>query len=295
MPRATKSCLPLLALLAAPLLVLAPPSRSAPAPLGPPKNLTNSIKMKLVRILPGKFMMGSPDDEGGRQAYEGPRHEVQITKAFYLGAHKVTQAQYQKVMGTNPSIFAAGGRAQDEVRGLSTDDFPVDSVSYPDAVAFCAKLSALPGEKGARRVYRLPTEAEWEYACRAGTTTPFHFGKSASSTQANFNGSQPYGGAPTGPNLGRTCKVGSYKPNAWGLFDMHGNLWEWVADRYDPNGYTARPRKDPHCTKGAQYMSRGGGWACAGLMCPAAYRAPCQPMGTHQDGFRVACTLGGPR
>jgi formylglycine-generating enzyme required for sulfatase activity len=172
----------------------------------------------------------------------------------------------------------------------------VDSVSYQDAVDFCARLSALPGEKGARRAYRLPTEAEWEYACRAGTRTPFHFGKTLSSTQANFNGNQPYEGAATGPSLGRTAKVGSYKPNAWGLYDMHGNVWQWVADRYGARNYYAEgPRKDPHCKAGPLYMSRGGAYMSTGWMCRAAYRAFCQPVGTQQDGFRVACTIGGVR
>jgi formylglycine-generating enzyme required for sulfatase activity len=298
MPRATKRSLPLLALvLAAPLLVPAPPSSSAPAPVGPPKKLTNSIGMKLVCIPAGKFLMGSPDDEPDRYAdHEGPRHEVQITKAFYLGAFEVTQAQYQKVMGTNPSSFSAGGHMQHQVRGMNTDDFPVDSVSYQDGIDFCTKLSALPAEKAARRVYRLPTEAQWEYACRAGTKTPFHFGKSLSSRQANFNGSQPYGGAAKGPTLGRPCKVGSYKPNAWGLYDMHGNLWEWVADRYAGSNYTESPRKDPHCKTGARYICRGGGWGSAGWMCRAAHRAPgWQPGGWEQGGFRVACIIGGPR
>jgi formylglycine-generating enzyme required for sulfatase activity len=293
----TKRCLPLLALLAvAPLLVHAGRTSSAPAPLGPARKLTNSIGMKLVRIPPGKFLMGSPNDEALRQPIEGPRHEVEITRPFYMGIYEVTQAQYKKVMGKNPSAYRAGGRGQGQVRGLNTDDFPVDSVSYQNAADFCKKLSALPAEKGARRFYRLPTEAEWEYACRAGTSTPFAFGKALSSTQANFNGNSPYGGAASGPSLGRPCKVGSYKPNAWGLYDMHGNMWEWVADRYRAsNFYAESPRKDPHCKIGPMYMSRGGAWAGTGLMCRSAYRAHCQPAGTLQDGIRVACTIGGAR
>jgi formylglycine-generating enzyme required for sulfatase activity len=297
MSLATKRCLPLLALLAlVPLLVPAGPSSSAPAPLGPARKLTNSIGMKLVRIPPGKFLMGSPNEEHGRQVNESPRHEVEIRRSFYMAIYEVTQAQYKKVVGKNPSRFAAGGQFQHQVRGLNTDDFPVDSVSYQDAGDFCKKLSALPAEKGARRFYRLPTEAEWEYACRAGTTTPFAFGKSLSSTQANFNGNQPYGGAANGPHLQRPQKVGSYKPNAWGLYDMHGNVFEWVADRFGASNYYAEgPRKDPHCKEGRLYISRGGAWNCQGLMCRSAHRVPCQPIGTQSDGIRVVCTLGGAR
>src|SRR5204863_6448340 len=135
---------------------------------------------------------------------------------FHLGVYPVTQAQYEKVMGNNPSQFRPGKD------GLDTADFPVENISWQNAKDFCAKLSALPAEKSAGRVYRLPTEAEWEYACRAGTTTPFAFGKALSSDQANFNGTLPYGGAAKGPHLNRPAKVGSYKPNAFGLYDMHG-------------------------------------------------------------------------
>jgi formylglycine-generating enzyme required for sulfatase activity len=136
----------------------------------------------------------------------------------------------------------------------------------------------------------------WEYACRAGTTTPFAFGKSLSSTQANFNGNSPYGGAANGPSLGRPCKVGSYKPNAWGLYDMHGNVWEWVADRYGPgNSYAESPRKDPHCKEDRLYISRGGAWNGQGQVCLLCTPGPCQPTGTTSDGIRVVCTLVGVR
>jgi formylglycine-generating enzyme required for sulfatase activity len=146
---------------------------------------------------------------------------------------------------------------------LNTDDFPVDSLTWDEAVLFCNKLSALPAEKAARRFYRLPTEAEWEYACRAGakTHTPFSFGKSLSSRQANFDGTQPYGDAERGPSLGRTAKVGSYKPNAWGLYDMHGNVWQWCSDWYARDYYTNCPRTDPPGPeKGTRRVSRGGAW-----------------------------------
>jgi formylglycine-generating enzyme required for sulfatase activity len=288
MPRAVKRSLPLLALLAAaPLLVPVESSRSAPAPVAAPKKLTNSIKMKLVRIPAGKFMMGSPNDEKERQNNEGPRHEVEITKAFYLGAYEVTQAQYKKVIGKNPSAFSATGSHAHQVRGVVTDDFPVDTVSLQDAVDFCKKLSALPAEKGARRVYRIPSEAEWEYACRAGTTTAFHFGATLATTQANAGGTQ-----------NRPVRVGSYKPNAWGLYDMHGNVWEWVADWHDPNYYTRSPKKDPLNTNpSGTRLVRGGAWTHTTGWARSAIRGQIHGgSGSYYHiGFRVACTVGGSR
>src|SRR5262249_28078986 len=159
------------------------------------KVLTNSIGMKLARIPAGKFLMGSPPAEAERDPEEMP-HEVTIGRPFYLGVHEGTQGQYQQVTGKNPAFF---GPKQDR-----TPDHPVEQVRWADAVEFCKKLSALPAEKAAGRVYRLPTEAEWEYACRAGTTTPFHGGKALSSAQANCDGNHPYGGADRGPFLQRT-------------------------------------------------------------------------------------------
>jgi formylglycine-generating enzyme required for sulfatase activity len=271
------------------------PSASAPAPLLK-KHFTNSIGMKLVRIPPGKFTMGSPVSETGRYVEEH-QHEVEITRAYHLGAHAVTQAQYKKVMGRNPSDFAAGGARQSAVRGMDTSDFPVERVSWNDAVAFCEKLSALPAEKGARRVYRLPTEAEWEYACRAGTSTPFAFGSSLSSRQANFDGNQPYGGAEKGPYLQRPAKVGSYKPNAWGLYDMHGNVWQFCNDWHDTNYFTASPRKDPPGPKaGHSRVVRGASWMNTGAWCRSAFRVHVTPTATYDHaGFRVACGAGGRR
>src|SRR5262249_4711820 len=147
--------------------------------------------------------------------------------------------EYEKVVGKFPNrpIFKAD-------RG-GGPDHPMENVLWAEAVEFCKRLSALAEEKRAARRYRLPTEAEWEYACRAGTTTPFHFGDSLSAKQANFNGNFPYGDAGKGPYLRQTAKVGSYLPNAWGLYDMHGNVAEWCADWYDPAYYKHSPREDP--------------------------------------------------
>src|SRR5262249_37514254 len=149
---------------------------------------------------------------------------------------------------------------------------------YADALAFCKKLSALAAEKKARRVYRLPSEAEWEYACRAGTKTPFHYGDSLSSKQANFDGSKPYGAAVRGPYLERTCAVGTFAPNAWGLYDMHGNVWEWCHDWYAEGYYKKSPPRDPQGpSRGTLRVIRGGSWYYFARSCRAAIRFKNKP------------------
>jgi formylglycine-generating enzyme required for sulfatase activity len=260
----------------------------------PPRQIENSIGMKLVLIPSGKFTMGSPANEKGRRANE-QQHDVEITKPFYLGIHEVTQGQFERVMGFNPSYFSVraterkgtayenwskpGGGA-DKVENLSgTSDFPVENVSWYEAVEFSQQLSALPAEQNAGRVYRLATEAEWEYACRGGASSyqVFHFGNRLSSAQANFRGALPYGEAAKGPWLERTCKVGSYKPNAFGLYDMHGNVWEWCSDRYEYEG-----NKDFR-------VRRGGSWGEGGESCRSAMRLRRAPDDHRWNlGFRVA-------
>src|SRR5262249_32301869 len=152
------------------------------------------IGMKLVRVPPGKFLMGSPPGEVGRYDDE-EQHEVRITREFLLGAHEGTQGDYEKVMGKTPSWFSPLGKGKDRLKGVDPRRLRVEQVSWHDAMAFCKKLSALPAEKKARHIYRLPTEAEWEYACRSGNTSaepgPFHVGATLSSLQANFNGNFP--------------------------------------------------------------------------------------------------------
>jgi formylglycine-generating enzyme required for sulfatase activity len=259
------------------------------------KEVTNSIDMKLVLIPAGEFVMGSPAGEAEREAGE-EQHPVAIPRPFYLGAHTVTQGQYQKVMGKNASFFRPNNGGG--------PDHPVEQVRWNEARAFCTRLSALPEEKKAGRTYRLPSEAEWEYACRAGTTTPFHVGAALSSEQANFNGNYPYGGAAKGPFLRRTAKVGSYPPNAWGLYDMHGNVYEWCNDWYDPDYYKNSPKDNPKGPdKGVMatgfeshyfVVVRGGCWLDEGRACRSARRFRLQQSEPYRwTGFRVACDVGG--
>jgi formylglycine-generating enzyme required for sulfatase activity len=272
----------------------------APLPRKRAKGFSNSIGMKLVLIPAGKFTMGSPPTEKHRDDDE-QQHEVTITKAFYLGVYEVTQGQWRAVMGkdNNPSFFSKTGGGKDSVKGLSEeelDHFPVECVSWKEILTFLEKLNALPAEKKSGVEYRLPTEAQWEYACRGGATSsqPFNLdGKpsaSLGSTQANFHGNYPYGGADKGPDLGRTSKVGSYKPNAFGLYDMHGNVWEWCADWYGQDYYGKGPERDPPGpADGSDRVIRGGGWGLDGRYCRAAVRDRRRP--SYRDynrGFRVA-------
>ena len=199
-------------------------AQTAPAAL----DLGEGVKLELVLIPAGKFMMGSPKDEEGRDGYEirmmiagkndneGPRHEVTISKPFYMGIYLVTQQQYQQVMGKNPSQSSNGPQ------------YPVDNVNWAAANDFCTKLSQTTGKS-----VHLPTEAQWEYACRAGTTTPFNTGKTISTDQANFKGDDVYGKGKIGEYRRKTTPVDMFKPNAWGLYDMHGNLFQWCSDWYD--------------------------------------------------------------
>jgi len=259
---------------------------------------TNSIDVKLVRIPRGKFWMGAVLNESGAQPNEFPRHQVTITKDFYLGVYEVTQKQYQKVTGKNPSAFSKTGAMANLVANMDTSDFPVENVSWDDAQEFCKKLNALTAEKGAGRTYRLPTEAEWEYACRGGADVrePFTFerpSKSASSKQANFNGTLPFGGGEQGPQLLRTCKVGSFKANPFGLYDMHGNVVEWCQDWFGEATYRDKDRSDPTGPTTGQYrLLKGGTYNYDAQFCRSAYRNYTSPNSRDASfGFRVACSL----
>jgi uncharacterized protein (TIGR02996 family) len=206
--------------------------------------LVNSLGMRFALVPPGRFLMGSPRGEEGRLPHE-TQHEVEITQPIWMGVFPVTQGQYKKVMGNNPSAFQGG---------KGTKDCPVEQVSWNSAVEFLETLSALPAEAEKGWLYRLPTEAEWERACRGfGAYRAYHFGDHMSYRLANFIGS----------GLGRTSRVGSYPPNAFGLYDMHGNVWEWCLDAFDEAFYRDSPRQDP-CNENYQETAnrviRGGAY-----------------------------------
>jgi formylglycine-generating enzyme required for sulfatase activity len=232
----------------------------------PPR--TNSIGMKLKVLPPGFLEMGS---EIGTQD-ELPVHRVKISKLFELGVYEVTQAQYEQVMGTNASTY------KDALN-------PVEQVSWEDAVEFCQRLSALPEERAVGRVYRLPTEAEWEYACRAETTTAYSFGDDSGSLDyyAWFNSNSG----------GRTHRVGKKAPNRWGLHDMHGNVSEWCLDWY--HDYQVSTTNYPSSeTTGSYRVRRGGSWSQDAKNCRSAYRDESYPSIRINDiGFRVACVAPG--
>jgi formylglycine-generating enzyme required for sulfatase activity len=218
----------------------------------------------MVFIPPGTFTMGSPDSEEGRDSREGPQTVVTLTRGLWMGKFEVSQAEYLSVTGTNASVFTWDSR------------LPVDGPSWIMATNYCYLLTERERKAGrlpAWYSYRLPTEAEWEYACRAGTTGPFGIGdgKDLSSTQANFDGTFPYGDGAFGRYLHTTTLPGTYAPNAWGLYDMHGNEWEWCQDWYGP--YPGGAVTDPTGpATGSERVLRGGGYTSAGEGCRSAKR-----------------------
>jgi formylglycine-generating enzyme required for sulfatase activity len=261
--------------------------------LGTPVELVNSIGMKLMLIPAGEFLMGAPASERGARTEERPQHRVCITKSFYLAAYEVTQEEYQQVMGRNPSCYSKTEARHFNLDQVNTDRFPVESVSWDDATEFCRKLSQLSGERAAGRVYRLPTEAEWEYACRAGTTTPFHFGTQLD-RDTNCDPRVPYEASyQFGMDMQRRpAIVGSYRPNAFGLCEMHGNVSEFCADLYDREYYASSPPTNPPgAEKGYWRVRRGGSWGEGPAACRAAARACSSPGFGQCQGFRVALEL----
>jgi formylglycine-generating enzyme required for sulfatase activity len=250
----------------------------------PPKNFTNSIGMKFVWIPPGSFVMGSTKAEMEKQPFldilairlDETQHKVTLTKGFYMGIYTVTQDQWQAVMGNNPSYFKG------------EKNLPVERVSWNDCQDFIKKLR----EKD-KKQYRLPTEAEWEYACRAGTTTPFSCGETISTNQANYNGNFTYGKGKKGVNKGRTTPVGSFPPNLWGLYDMHGNVWQWCQDRV--GDYPHKEVVDPVGPgTGETRVMRGGSFAQGPGDCRSAKRnggtLPTQKDATN-IGFRLCFSV----
>lgn len=249
------------------------------------KEADNTIGMKFVLIPAGTFLMGSPEKEVYRNKDEA-QHEVTITKPFYLGVHEVTQGQYAKIMGDNPSFFSADGGGKQRVKNRDTSNHPVERVSWLDAVEFCKKLGNKEG-----KMYRLPSEAEWEYACRAGTQTVFNVGHDFNSTLANINGLSysSYGAEKAGPFWRSTVTVGDYKANAFGLYDMHGNVQEWCQDWYNADYYATSPKEDPPGPKeGTERVLRGGAWPSSAKACRSAARNHLPPDDrTYTCGLRV--------
>jgi len=242
----------------------------------PPQELTldlgGDITMDLVRIPAGTFMMGSPLTELDRDADEGQVHEVTLSQDFYMGIYEVTQEQYQAVTGADPSYFTSSGLTA-----------PVEKVSWYDAVVFCDQLSLLAG-----RTVALPTEAQWEYACRAGSTTRFYYGDDL---DYSLLGAYAWYSSNSGD---QTHPVGEKAPNLWGLYDMHGNVWEWCSDWYDGNYYQYANNTDP---QGPQITNRrvmrGGSWTPSPGPCRSANRNRNYPDNRHYFlGFRVVVVVG---
>ena len=248
--------------------------------------VTNSIGMRLVRVPAGSFIMGSPLSEVDRDADE-LQHSVSFEEPFLMGVFEVTQAEFLEVMQTNanPSYFRLRGVGAKAVKREVTDQLPVEQVSWADADKFCRLLSEREAEKLAGRRYRLPREAEWEYACRAGTSTPFHFGAAFTKTQANADLS---GGTAF---LGHTVDVASYLPNGFGLFNMHGNVSEWCDDFYAPDFYAQSASVNPvGPPTGEQRVIRGGSWYDIPMMLRSADRQQADPNSRQPFiGFRVVC------
>ncbi len=245
-------------------------------------------RIKLCWCPAGHFTMGSPRTEPERRPGEN-QVEVTMTKGFWTGKYEVTQGDWQRIVGKLPGPLSAAGGAG--------DNFPVYNVNYAEAVDFCRKLTEQAKASGALPSdweFRLPTEAQWEYACRAGTTTATAFGDKISSKQANFLGNKPYNGAEVGPVLNRATKVGSYPPNAWGLHDMQGNVVEWCRDWYharlpggtDPDLSKVRGTKNR--TGDYSRSRRGSAWTDAGCACRSAFRQRFEPERRYEHiGFRV--------
>ncbi|NET14888.1 MAG: formylglycine-generating enzyme family protein [Okeania sp. SIO1H6] len=219
------------------------------------EDLGKGVTLEMVSIPGGSFVMGSAENEVETDSPEGPQHEVTI-QPFYISKYPITQDQYQAIMGKNPSHFKGGKR-------------PVETVTWHNATTFCQNLSKKIG-----KTYKLPSESQWEYACRAGTTTPFYFGETITTDLVNYNGNYTYGDAPKGEYRGETTDVGSFPPNAFGLYDMHGNVWEWCQDIWHDN-YEGAPNDGSAWETGGDSkirVLRGGYWEDEPGNCRSGFR-----------------------
>ncbi len=251
-----------------------------------PKEITyykNSLGMEFVLIPAGEFMMGRGQSvqevvqlggaEPGSYGDEQPQHRVLITKPYHLGAYEVTQAEYEQVTGENPARFRGPGN-------------PVERVSWDNAVAFCKRLSQRDDV-----AYRLPTEAEWECACRAGSRTPFYTGQTISTDQANYDGDHTFGNGQRGVDRKTTMPAGSFAPNAFGLYGMHGNVWEWCQSLYKAYPYRSDDGREDIGATGNRVL-RGGSWFNRPTYVRSANRDDEDPSKTQRiSGFRVCANL----
>jgi len=245
---------------------------------------SGALPLEMVVIPAGTFTMGSPDNEAGRFENEGPQRQVRV-KQFLMGRYAVTQAQYEGVMGTNPSRFKGNNR-------------PVEQVSWDSAKEFIRRLNEKTGKR-----YRLPMEAEWEYGARAGTTTPFSYGATITTEVVNYDGNYPYGNAPQGEIRGQTMDVNNLYPNPWGLYHIHGNVWEWVEDYWHDN-YEGAPKDGSAWLTGGDQLFRvlerltggdrrlrvlrGGSWLNNAKNLRSAYRyRSSREFGDLSIGFRL--------
>ena len=277
----------------------------------------DGLELTMLQIPAGSFLMGSPEAEAeeGRIDAEGPQHRVEIGE-FLMGQTPITQAQWRVVAGwqppdgeswgrelkLNPSYFQGGYKRKSDKFGLfngeaNTDQRPVEPVSWKDAIEFCKRLSKRTGQN-----YSLPSDAQWEYACRAGSATSFHFGEAISPELANYSGDEIYGHGPKGKYRGQTTPVGMFPANAWGLEDMHGNVWEWCLNQWHPN-YEGAPidgsawvdadTKRADVDKDDRFVCgllRGGCWSDRSRNCRSAYRNHPRPGFVGLSvGLRVVC------